>query len=56
MKIVILNFASGAVYVFPFEGGEAQDFFDTPIAEEYCLRENDCQYMVTEEEVEYINF
>ena len=57
MKIIVLNFASGASYVFnfPTECDDASDFFDTDIAKEYNLRETDCQYMVTSEDVEFVD-
>jgi len=54
MKIIVLDFASGIPYVFDFpkECSDAEDFFDTEIAKEYKLREGNCNYMVTNEEIQ----
>lgn len=54
MKIIVLDFASGIPYVFDFpkECSDAEDFFDTEIAKEYNLREGNCNYMVTNEEIQ----
>ena len=56
MKIIILDFASGTplVFDFPAECSDAADFFNTDIAKEYRLREDNCNYMVTNEEIEFI--
>jgi hypothetical protein len=51
MKITILDFSTGEVFIFPYDEysyDNAEDFFDSPYAEEYGLRESNCQYMVSE--------
>ncbi len=51
MKITILDFSTGEVFIFPYDENiyeDAQDFFDSPYAEDYGLRETNCQYMVSE--------
>lgn len=51
MKITILDFSTGEVFIFPYDENiydDAQDFFEGAYAEEYGLREGDCQYMVSE--------
>lgn len=50
MKITILDFSTGEVFVFPFEDDlyeDASDFFSGPEANDYELNESDCQYMVS---------
>lgn len=56
MKIIILDFASGTPFVFDFpaECSDAEDFFDTELAKAYNLREGNCDYMVTNKEIEFI--
>ena len=51
MKITILDFSTGEVFIFPFDENiyeDAQDFFDSAYAEEHGLREGECQYMVSD--------
>ncbi len=51
MKITILDFSTGEVFIFPYDENiyeDAQDFFDSPYAEEFGLQESNCQYMVSE--------
>ena len=50
MRIIILDFSSGEVHVFPFDKNmeTASDFFETDAAEQHNLKETDCQYMVVE--------
>jgi hypothetical protein len=51
MKITILDFSTGEVFIFPYDVNiydDAEDFFDSSFAEEYGLRESNCQYMVSE--------
>ena len=56
MKIIILDFASGTPFVFDFpaECSDADEFFDTEVAKEYNLREDNCDYMVTNKEIKSI--
>ncbi len=52
MKITILDFSTAEVFIFPYDADiydDAEDFFDSPYAEEYGLRESNCQYMVSEQ-------
>ena len=51
MKIIILDFSTAEVFIFPYNENiynNAEDFFDS----EYCtnrgLRETNCQYMVSD--------
>jgi len=51
MKIIILNFATAEVFIFPYDENiynDSGDFFDSPYCEELGLRETDCQYMVVD--------
>jgi hypothetical protein len=51
MKIIILNFATAEVFIFPYDENiydNCEDFFDSPYCEELGLRESDCQYMVVD--------
>jgi hypothetical protein len=52
-KIIILDFSKGEVHIFPIEEplDNAEDFFDTEIAEEFNLAETNCHYMITDAEV-----
>ena len=56
MKITILDFSTAEVFIFPYDTNiydDAEDFFDSPYAEEYGLRESNCQYMVSDSLVFY---
>lgn len=51
MKITILDFSTGEVFIFPYFEEvyeDAQDFFEGAYAEEYGLTEGNCQYMVSD--------
>lgn len=51
MKIVILDFSTGEVFIFPYDENiydNAEDFFDGPYCEERGIRETNCQYMVSD--------
>lgn len=51
MKITILDFSTGEVFIFPYDKNiydYAQDFFESEYAEEYGLSEGNCQYMVSD--------
>lgn len=52
MKITILDFSTGEVFIFPYDENiyeDAQDFFEGAYAEQYGLQESNCQYMVSEQ-------
>lgn len=52
MKITILNFFNGIVYIFPYDENiydNVEDFFESEYAEIYKLVESNCQYMVSSE-------
>jgi hypothetical protein len=52
MKIIILNFNTSEVSVFPYDEGRydnAEDFFKSEYCKELGIREKDCQYMVVDE-------
>jgi hypothetical protein len=51
MKITILNFSTGEVFIFPYDESvyeDAQDFFDSAYCVNRGIRETDCQYMVSD--------
>ena len=51
MKITILNFSTGEVFIFPYDENiyeDAQDFFDSEYCTERGIIEEDCQYMVSD--------
>jgi hypothetical protein len=50
MKIAILDFSTGELFIFPFDNelyDDASDFFESPEAKDYYLTESNCQYMVS---------
>jgi hypothetical protein len=52
MKIAILDFSTGELFIFPFDNelyDDASDFFNGPEASDYCLTESNCQYMVSDD-------
>jgi len=49
MKIIILEFSTTEVFVFPYDENiydNAEDFFDSAYCTEKGIRETNCQYMV----------
>jgi hypothetical protein len=51
MKIIILDFSTGEVFVFPYDENiydNAEDFFESDYCKEIGIRETDCQYMVSD--------
>ena len=51
MKITILDFSTGEVFIFPYDESiyeDAQDFFDSEYCTDRGIRETNCQYMVSE--------
>lgn len=52
MKIIILDFSRGEVFVFPYNENiydNAEDFFESDYCKDKGIRETDCQYMVVDE-------
>jgi hypothetical protein len=51
MKITILDFSSGEVFIFPYDKNiydNAEDFFNSSYCQERGIREKNCQYMVSD--------
>jgi hypothetical protein len=51
-KIIILDFSTGEVHVFPYDEDlyeDASDFLENDICKELGIRESDCQYMVVDQ-------
>jgi hypothetical protein len=51
MKIIILDFSTSEVFVFPFDENiydNAEDFFDSEYCLEKGIRETNCEYMVSD--------
>ncbi len=52
MKIIILDFSTSEVFIFPYDENiyeNSEDFFDSAYCEELGLRETNCQYMVVDQ-------
>jgi len=51
MKIIILDFSTGEVFIFPYDENiydNAEGFFDSAYCTEKGIRETNCQYMVSD--------
>lgn len=51
MKITILDFSTGEVFIFPYDENiyeDAQDFFDSEYCTERGITQSNCEYMVSD--------